>query len=68
VRIPLAKLRLFTQWDKKMADWAGPQLRIERLKQVNCCFGRWLYPKTADRPHAVEIAEIGLKKLIVNRE
>lgn len=58
VRIPLAKLRLFTQWHKDMASYAGPHLRLSRLDKLNICFGKWLYPAAAGEPHAFEISGI----------
>jgi hypothetical protein len=61
-RVPLAKLRLFTQWDKDMATKAGPHLRLSRLENVSVCFGKWLYPQTAAEPHAFEISEIGIER------
>ncbi len=60
LHIPLAKLNLFTQWGKAYAAQAGPHLRLSRLATVNVCFGKWLFPRAADEPHAVEIAEIGV--------
>ncbi|HHU16246.1 MAG TPA: glycoside hydrolase family 5 protein [Lentisphaerae bacterium] len=59
-RIPLRKLRLFTQWDRAMADRAGPHLRLSRLATINVCFGKWLYPQAADVPHAFEISTIAV--------
>lgn len=59
-RIPVTRLKLFTQWDKGMTKRAGPHLRLSRLESVNICFGRWLFPEAAAEPHAVEIAEIGV--------
>ena len=60
-RIPIGKLRLFTQWDKGMAAQAGPHVRLSHLEALNVCFGKWLFPAAAAEPHAVEIAEIGVK-------
>ena len=60
LRIPIDKLRLFTQWDKGMAALAGPHVRLSRLETINVCFGKWLFPAAAAEPHAVEIAEIGI--------
>lgn len=60
LRIPLGKLRLFTNWGKDYAGLAGPHLRLSRLQAVNVCFGKWLYGPAAGEPHAFEIAEIGL--------
>jgi hypothetical protein len=60
IRIPVGSLKLFTQWGKEYAALAGPHLRLSRLDQVNVCFGRWLFGENADKPHAVEIAEIGV--------
>ncbi|MDR2849374.1 MAG: hypothetical protein LBW77_02370, partial [Verrucomicrobiota bacterium] len=61
LRIPLNKLRLFTQWDKEMAAKAGPHLRLSQVDAVNVCFGKWLYPQTASARHAFEISEIGIE-------
>lgn len=60
IRIPLGKLTLFSQWGKGYAERAGPHLRLSRLEAINICFGKWLFGATADKPHAVEIAEIGV--------
>jgi len=60
IRIPVSKLHLFTQWGKEFAAQAGPHLRVSRLTTVNLCFGKWLFPKTANAPHAIEIADIGI--------
>jgi hypothetical protein len=59
-QIPVARLKLFTQWDKSMSKRAGPHLRMSRLESVNICFGKWLFPEAAAEPHAVEIAAIGI--------
>ena len=60
LHIPLSKLRLFTQWGNEYAAQAGPHLRLSRLETINVCFGKWLYGKAANEPHAIEIAEIGV--------
>ncbi len=60
IRIPLSSLKLFTQWGKEATAQAGPHLRLSRLETLNLCFGKWLFPKAAGEPHAIEIAEIGL--------
>lgn len=60
ILIPVKSLRLFSHWDPQIAERAGEHLRLSRLKQVNLCFGRWLFPAVADRQHAVEISEIGI--------
>ena len=58
VRIPVGKLRLFTQWDKEMASKAGAHVRFSRLEKLSVCFGKWLYPGAAGEPHAFEISGI----------
>ena len=60
VRIPVKQLRLFTHWYPDSVKSAGAHLRLSRLEKVNVCFGRWLFPDVAGRPHAVEISAIGI--------
>lgn len=60
IRIPLNTLKLFTQWGKEASAQAGPHLRLSRLETLNLCFGKWLFPKAADEPHAIEVSEIGI--------
>lgn len=60
IRIPIGSLRLFTQWGQACIAQAGPHVRLSRLEAVNVCFGKWLFPESADKPHAVEISGIGI--------
>ena len=60
IHIPLSKLTLFSQWGKEYAERAGPHLRLSRLEAISVCFGKWLFSATAEKPHAIEIAEIGV--------
>ncbi|HRR34957.1 MAG TPA: cellulase family glycosylhydrolase [Kiritimatiellia bacterium] len=60
-RIPLRTLKLFSHWDKKMTEQAGPHLRLSRLAAVSVCFGKWLYPKAAAEPHGFEISAVAVE-------
>ncbi len=63
VRVPWDRFRHFTHWAGP-ADRGRPGDRFhpENLNALNVCFGAWLFPKTADRPHAVEIKGIWLDR------
>ncbi len=60
IRIPLASLRYFSHWGQTAPDRGGKDDRPkpENLAVVNVCFGAWLYPRTADERHTVEIESI----------
>ena len=63
VRVPWDRFRHFAQWAGP-ADRGRPGDRFhpENLNALNVCFGAWLFPETADRPHAVEIEGIWLDR------
>ena len=57
VRVPLSKLRYFQHWtNTEKPSTIRPTIRTTR--HFNFCYGRWLYPKTADMGHGFEISSI----------
>ena len=62
IRIPLATLRYFSHWGglPKVGDNDRPDIR--RVQSVNFCFGRWLFPETADQPHDIEISSLRVEE------
>ncbi|MGC8644434.1 MAG: hypothetical protein ACP5XB_31610 [Isosphaeraceae bacterium] len=63
VRVPWDRFRHFAHWAGP-ADRGSPgdHFHVETLSALNVCFGAWLFPKTADRPHAIEIENIWLDR------
>ncbi len=63
VRVPWDRFRHFAHWAGP-ADRGRPGDRFhpENLSALNVCFGAWLFPQTADHPHAVEIEGLWLDR------
>ncbi len=59
IRIPLSALRHFAHWRVGRSN-LGDQVRPENIVAVNVCFGAWLFPNHAAKPHAIEIEHIAL--------
>ncbi len=59
IRIPLDRLTFFRHW--KMIGNPGLPADLKNTIRFQFCYGRWLYPETADRQHSLEISAIHLE-------
>ena len=62
IRIPLATLRYFSHWGGMPEIGATDRPDIRLVQSVNFCFGRWLFPKTADQAHDIEISSLRIEE------
>ena len=61
IRIPLGDLRFFSHWRRvEGRGGEGDALRPDNIREVNICFGAWLYGEDAGKPHAIEVQEVSL--------
>ena len=61
VKLPITDFVFFKHWrGPANRGFEGDHIRPENLAGINVCFGTWLYPGNADKPHAIEIEEISL--------
>ena len=58
IRVPFAQLNYFRQWGGLPAISATERPDVRRLRSINLCFGKWLFPKTFNETHAFEISSI----------
>lgn len=57
IRVPFGRLNYFRQWGlPPIAATEKPDVRL--LRSINLCFGKWLFPKTFDETHAIEISSV----------
>ncbi len=59
IRVPSSVLRHFAHWRVGRPE-PGKQVRPENIVAVNVCFGAWLFPNHAAKPHVIEIEHIAL--------
>ena len=61
IRIPLASLRYMKHWGlPDIPTTEKPDVRL--IQSFNFCFGKWLFPTCADKPHAFEISSIRVEE------
>jgi len=65
IRLPVTAFRYFAHWRPPQGDRGGEgdHLRPAEVRQVNFCFGAWLFGDKADKPHAFEVQDVCLDTL-----
>lgn len=62
--VPLSNLRYFAHWGVGPKDRGGEgdHVHPESIRQVNFCFGAWLYGDKAGERHAFDVQDVSLAK------
>ncbi len=66
IAVPLTDLRFFAHWagNPDSRGGEGDRVRPEDVRQVNVCFGAWLYGEHASSPHEVDLQDIALERTL----
>lgn len=58
VRIPFGQLGYFAHWRSLPPLAEGKRPAAQDIVSVHFCFGKWLCPRTLDKPHGFEVASV----------